>query len=134
MEIKRDVVAEDEFDTGLRRILNFGHTIGHAVEANSDFTISHGKGVAIGMCAVAKASAAYGYCTKDCTGKIIDMVARYALPTVCPYGEPQLTAKALSDKKRRGSTIGLVVPTEIGKCRVVELPVDELSDFIRAGI
>lgn len=134
VELKRDVVAADEFDNGIRFILNYGHTIGHAVEANSNFTISHGRGVAVGMCAEARAAANMGICGGDCAEKIEALVRAYGLPTRSPYGARELTEKALSDKKRRGGTIGVVVPTEIGACRVEKIPVEKLYDFIRAGI
>ncbi|MBQ6162884.1 MAG: 3-dehydroquinate synthase [Clostridia bacterium] len=134
VELKRDVVAADEFDNGIRFILNYGHTVGHAVEANSDFTISHGKGVAIGMCAEARAAARMGICSADCADAVESLVRSYGLPTRSPYDVRTLTEKALSDKKRRGGTIGVVVPTEIGKCRVEKFPVEKLCDFIGAGI
>ncbi|MBQ6020085.1 MAG: 3-dehydroquinate synthase, partial [Clostridia bacterium] len=134
VELKRDVVAADEFDNGIRFILNYGHTIGHAVEASSDFTLSHGRAVAIGMCAEARAAAAMGICSSDCADAVEALVRSYGLPARSPYDARTLTEKALYDKKRRGGQISVVLPTEIGKCRVEKLPVEELYDFIRAGI
>ena len=64
VEIKRDVVQQDEFDTGVRGLLNFGHTIGHAVEKCSDFAVSHGRAVAIGMALITKAAYLAGICEK----------------------------------------------------------------------
>lgn len=134
VEIKRDVVIEDEFDTGLRQILNFGHTVGHAVEANSHFTISHGQGVAIGMAIEAKAAAKQGYCSESCAGAIIDLIRAYQLPTESPYDASTLCEKALSDKKRRGNTISLIIPRAIGKVDIVKTPVDKLQSFIQDGM
>ena len=134
VEIKRDVVIEDEFDTGLRQILNFGHTVGHAVEANSHFTISHGQGVAIGMAIEAKAAAKQGYCSESCAGAIIDLIRAYQLPTESPYDASTLCEKALSDKKRRGNAISLIVPRAIGKVDIVKIPVDKLLPFIQDGM
>ena len=134
VEIKRDVVIEDEFDTGLRQILNFGHTVGHAVEANSHFTISHGQGVAIGMAIEAKAAFKQGYCSESCAGAIIDLIRAYQLPTESPYGASTLCEKALSDKKRRGNAISLIVPREIGKVDIVKTSVDKLQSFIQDGV
>ncbi len=134
VEIKRDVVIEDEFDTGLRQILNFGHTVGHAVEANSHFTISHGQGVAIGMAIEAKAAAKQGYCSESCAGAIIDLIRAYQLPTESPYDASTLCEKALSDKKRRGNTISLIIPRAIGKVDIVKTSVDKLQSFIQDGM
>ena len=134
VEIKRDVVIEDEFDTGLRQILNFGHTVGHAVEANSHFTISHGQGVAIGMAIEAKAAAKQGYCSESCAGAIIDLIRAYQLPTESPYDASTLCEKALSDKKRRGNAISLIVPRAIGKVDIVKTPIDKLQSFIQDGM
>ena len=134
VEIKRDVVIEDEFDTGLRQILNFGHTVGHAVEANSHFTISHGQGVAIGMAIEAKAAVKQGYCSESCAGAIIDLIRAYRLPTESPYDASTLCEKALSDKKRRGNTISLIIPRAIGKVDIVKTSVDKLQSFIRDGM
>ena len=76
---KRDVVAEDEFDTGMRMKLNLGHTIGHGVEARSNFLLSHGKAVAIGMAIVCRAS----QCPD--TGRILRILEQFGLPTTSDY-------------------------------------------------
>lgn len=134
VEIKRDVVSRDEFDTGLRAILNFGHTIGHAVEASSRFTLSHGKAVAIGMTAVSRAAAKTGHCTDACARAIQALIRQYDLPTESPYDADTLADKALSDKKRSGGTISLVLPTEIGSCKIVPTGVDAIRNFIALGL
>ena len=75
VELKRDVVAEDEFDTGSRMKLNLGHTIGHGVEKGSNFTVSHGKAVAIGMAIVSRAAAQLGFCSQE-TAKSIEKILK----------------------------------------------------------
>lgn len=127
--IKRDVVAQDEFDTGMRQLLNLGHTLGHAVEKNSDFTITHGKGVSIGMMLIARAAWKKGYSQNDLTQEIAQAAKAYDLPTENPYSSEQLAAAAMVDKKRRGGWITLVVPECIGKCVLVKVPVAELSGW-----
>lgn len=129
--IKRDVVAEDEFDTGLRQTLNLGHTLGHAVEKNSDFTLTHGKGVAIGMTLIARAAWEKGYTEEDLTPAIVEAAHAYGLPTETDDSPEQLVNTALVDKKRRGSEITLVVPRKIGHCDLVKVPVSELIDWCR---
>ncbi len=129
--IKRDVVAEDEFDTGRRQLLNLGHTLGHAVEKNSDFTLSHGKGVAVGMMLIAKAAWKKGYCESDITDVLRQALAAYALPDSTVYTPEQLASVALVDKKRRGNEITLIVPKKIGECELVKVPVSELVEWAR---
>jgi len=134
VEWKRDVVMEDEFDTGSRMMLNLGHTIGHGVEASSHFALSHGKAVAIGMAIVARAAAKSGMCSPDCSEKIRKLLRDFGLPVDTGYNAETLFRCALSDKKRSGSTVRLIIPREIGYCEVVPTPVSKLTSFIEAGL
>ena len=134
VQLKRDVVAEDEFDTGSRMKLNLGHTIGHGIEANSRYEISHGKAVAIGMAIVSRAAAAFQLCTHETTAGIEAVLQQFGLPTETAYTAQQLFDSALSDKKRSGGTVNLVVPTEIGRCSIHPIPTNELKSFIEAGL
>lgn len=134
VELKRDVVAEDEFDTGSRMKLNLGHTIGHGVEAHSHFEISHGRGVAIGMAIVTRAGAAYGICDGATRDAIVNILEKFQLPVACEYTAENLYRSALSDKKRSGGTVNLIVPERIGFCRIVPTPVEKLQSYIEAGL
>ena len=134
VELKRDVVAEDEFDTGARMKLNLGHTIGHGAEVQSHFEISHGKGVAIGMAIVSRAGAACGICDTATRDAILDILGKFQLPVSCSYSAESLYRAALSDKKRRGGMVNLIIPERIGFCRIAPTPVDELLSFIEAGL
>ena len=122
VELKRDVVAQDEFDTGARARLNLGHTFGHAIEKCSDFSITHGQGVAIGMLMAACAAG----CPDEMVHRIAACIRANGLSTHCPYPADRLTDAALSDKKRAGQTITLVLPEKIGLCRLEKVPVSEL--------
>lgn len=82
--MKRDVVENDEFDRGQRALLNLGHTIGHAVEACSGFTILHGEGVAIGMAAITRAAVEKGICDPALLPQLLDILQVYGLPTGGP--------------------------------------------------
>ncbi len=128
VEMKRDVVIEDEFDTGARMKLNLGHTIGHGVEAGSHFTVSHGKAVAIGMAIVARA------CGCPDTPRILALLEQFGLPTTTGTHPGTLFAWTHSDKKRSGHTVNLILPREIGHCEIVPSPVDDLLSFIQAGL
>lgn len=132
--LKRDVVAEDEFDHGARQKLNLGHTIGHSVEAMSNFNITHGQAVAIGMTIVAKAGHAIGSCSSITRDRIIQAIERFGLPTQTQYSAEDLYDKALSDKKVAGGSVNLIVPQYIGNCAILPTPINELLDFIKAGL
>ena len=134
VELKRDVVAEDEFDTGARMKLNLGHTVGHGVEAQSHFQISHGKAVAIGMAIVSRAGRALGICTGETTDSILEILQKFGLPCSCDYSAESLYTAALSDKKRSGGTVNLIIPERIGFCRIAPTPVEEIQAFIEAGL
>ena len=131
---KRDLVEADERDTGARQLLNLGHTAGHAVEMLSDFTISHGSAVAIGMVLMAKAAVAAGLCEADVPTHMEAMLKAYHLPTTCSYGADALAKVALSDKKRKGGSITLVLPDKIGSSRLYPVPADTLSAFFKDGL
>ena len=128
VELKRDVVMEDEFDTGARMKLNLGHTVGHGVEAKSHFAISHGKAVAIGMAIVSRASA----CAD--TPRIVALLEQFGLPTRTDYSADDLFSYTLSDKKRSGGTVNLIIPRAIGDCVIVPTKVESLKSFIQAGL
>lgn len=132
--MKRDVVARDEFDTGDRRLLNLGHTVGHGVEAKSDFTLSHGKSVAIGTAIVARSSVNYQLLSTEDATKITNLLAAFHLPTHTSDSAEDLARFALSDKKRTGGTVGLIIPRAIGQCEIRNTPVEKLTDFIQAGL
>ena len=130
---KRDVVADDEFDRGSRQLLNFGHTVGHAIEKLSGYSVCHGLAVAIGMSVVTKmACATINGCSPDCAQSMDDILIRFGLPTACPYSAGELTKVISMDKKRRGDTITLVVPAEVGICELVDVPLRDLQGYIAA--
>lgn len=133
IEIKRDVVEADEFDHGMRGLLNFGHTFGHAIEKLSGFSITHGSAVARGMVIAAKVAKVYGF--NDYTDIITKVVKDYGFETGCPYSAQELFSVILSDKKRSGSDITLVLPKEIGKCVLEKIPAAQVLELMKkAGL
>lgn len=128
VELKRDVVMEDEFDTGARMKLNLGHTIGHGVEAKSNFTLPHGKAVAIGIAIVSRA------CGCADTSRILAILAQFGLPTSTSETVDDILSYALSDKKRSANQVNLILPNAIGNCSIVPTPVEKLKSFIQAGL
>ncbi|MBE6936569.1 MAG: 3-dehydroquinate synthase [Ruminococcaceae bacterium] len=131
---KARIVEQDEHDTGLRQLLNFGHTAGHAMEACSNYRISHGHAVAMGMALMARAATRAGLCQDDSARRIAAVLEKYGLPTASPYPASALAAAALADKKRRGGSITVIVPTKTGTCVEQKLPVDELESFFALGM
>ncbi len=129
VELKRNVVENDEFDKGERQLLNFGHTMAHAIEKCSNFEISHGNAVAIGMVIAAKASAKLGWSKDDCSEEIINANKSNSLPCECDFSPENLVSAALSDKKREGETISFVVPEEIGNCVLKKVSVNILKEI-----
>lgn len=131
---KRDLVEQDEFDTGARQLLNLGHTLGHGVEACSGYTVSHGRAVAIGMTLVTRAAVAFGRCPAEVLPRLRRLLERYGLPDATACSAQALYEKTLSDKKRSGDTISLVVPIAWGASQLVRIPVSELPAWIERGL
>ena len=130
VSIKSEIVAEDEFDNGVRLLLNYGHTIGHAVEKCSKFAVSHGSAVAIGMMVMAKAEP-----NGEALAERLEAVLKtYGLPTRCEYAADDLYAVALSDKKRRNQTLHVITVPSLGNGRIVSIPVEELHTYLQKGL
>lgn len=134
VSLKRDVVGRDEYDAGERKLLNLGHTVAHAIERCSGYTVSHGYAVAMGMAVIARASAAAKICPNQTSEEITSLLEAFDLPVFTRFTPAQLAEAALSDKKRRGNTLDLILPRRIGQCFVSPTPVDALSDFFAAGM
>ena len=114
-DIKRQVVTDDERDTGLRMILNFGHTLGHAYELAGHYVEwSHGEAVAAGMCAAAQLGVELGATPPDVPGRIAGAAASLGLPTSI-YCTPDEYAAAVGlDKKGAGTDISLILLDKMG--------------------
>ncbi len=134
VEIKRDVVNQDEFDTGLRQILNFGHTFGHGIESLSNFEISHGTGVAIGMAIVTNGLKKQGLIEENVYNELLIALKNNNLPFyfACDYEE--LFEKVVSDKKRVGECINVILVKEIGKSEICKMELEKVKELIRIGI
>lgn len=132
VEIKRDVVQQDEFDNGLRGLLNFGHTFGHAIEKLSNFAVSHGSAVAKGMLIAARMAPLCGLC--DVAAELATMLSAYGFDLSCPYTADEIYDSLLSDKKRRGNKITIVLPKSVGDCVLVTVEVEELKELLHKTI
>ncbi len=134
IRMKSKIVEEDEFDKGNRQLLNLGHTFGHAIEACSRYAVSHGQAVAMGMVMMAACATANGLCERTLGDKIASVCRQFGLPTQTAYTKESLYAAMLGDKKRQGDVITLVVPEDIGRCRLYPVPIGELPAFLESGM
>jgi len=114
--IKKSIVEIDEHEQGLRRILNFGHTLGHALEAVSGYTLTHGEGVALGMVAAARLSAGMKYLPEKDALRVERVVALAGLPTRIPAGfdHEAVLSRLKMDKKKKDDVIHFVLIKKIG--------------------
>ena len=131
---KAGVVERDEKELGERKLLNLGHTVGHAIEKCSGFTIPHGHAVAAGLAIMAHSAEALGWTEGPLAERIAACLERNGLPTGTDYTAEALAQASLSDKKRAGDTITVVVPRRMGECELKKLPVSELPGLIAAGL
>ena len=134
ISVKQRLVEEDEKDVGQRQLLNFGHTMGHAIELSSRYTVSHGHAVAMGMVIATRAAMVKGWCKEDCLTPLLDVLNKFGFPLDVPYAPQSLADIALRDKKRKGKTITLVIPVRLGECVLKTIDVDELPEFIEMGL
>lgn len=131
--IKKRLVEADEHDTGMRMLLNLGHTAGHAVETCSSYSIPHGQAVAMGMAAIVRGSEAKGICESSLRKVIIDLISAYGLPTELPFPADELSKAAMTDKKNTPGKMRLIVPAAIGDCRIITIDDTDFSGWLRAG-
>lgn len=134
IRFKGEIVQSDELENGIRKMLNLGHTVGHAVEKCSDYRITHGHAVAIGLAVISRSAARMKLCSISCARRIETALIKYSLPIFSPFSAPELAAASLSDKKRSGNDITLVLPREIGDCVMQKFPISELTDIISVGL
>ncbi|MCE5196969.1 MAG: 3-dehydroquinate synthase [Negativicutes bacterium] len=134
VEIKAEIVMADEREAGRRQLLNFGHTIGHAIESCSNYTIGHGHAVAAGMWLISKAAVRQKICAPELLAELTDLLRLQQLPLRYPYPAAQLAAAALHDKKRSGDRLNLVLPLQIGQCCFYQIAMTELEAWLQAAL
>ena len=133
--IKAGVVERDEKESGERMLLNFGHTVGHAIEKCANYTgIAHGEAVGIGMLIMARAGEAADFSYAGTSDRIEAVLKKCGMPTKCEFTPEQLCEAAMLDKKRRGEYLNIVLLKEIGTSFVHRIKCAELLDFVRKGM
>ena len=130
---KAGVVERDEREQGERKLLNLGHTIGHAIEKCSGYRIPHGHAVAAGLAIMARSAERQGMTEEPVADRICACLKAQNLPVVTEYPPDMLAEAAGADKKRSGDEITIIVPRKIGRCALEKIPVSGLLFTIRAG-
>lgn len=128
IEIKSEIVSKDEYDNGIRSILNFGHTLGHTLEILSDFNISHGLAVAKGMLMASKIAKYLNISNivQD-TENILD---EYGFDKSINYSIDDIYQVMMSDKKRIGNNISFILPKEIGKYDINKIDINNIKNIL----
>lgn len=128
--IKRDIVERDEFEHGDRKLLNLGHTLGHAVEKHSNFELTHGSAVAVGMMMICSIAEQKGYAKENMTERLKNVLVKYGLPTSYSISADELFDIATGDKKVSGGNITAVIPESIGKCLLEKMSLEDFRELI----
>ena len=134
VELKRDIVNADEKEKGVRALLNFGHTVGHAIEKCSGYKIPHGSAVAVGMVIISRAAYKCSFCDENYTDIIASLNKKYSLPVSTDFSASELSSAAMADKKRSGDKIKLIIPETLGNCVIKSVPTSELEKIIGEGL
>ncbi len=134
VEIKAEIVEGDEFDTGNRQLLNLGHTVGHAIEKYSNFSVSHGQAVAKGTAIISRAAVKQGFLSEDDAERILRALKSHSLSTNTDFPKDELYNAMLSDKKRSADSITIVIPVKIGECILSKIEIRKLQDIINFGL
>ena len=133
VDIKRAIVEQDEREAGERKLLNFGHTIGHALEKYYGYaSLSHGFAVAVGMSWITKASENRGLTRPGTLSRLDTLLKKFCLPTDDPAPLKDLLSGILLDKKRAGLDIDLVLLNSIGHSFIHPVPIDKITEFLNA--
>lgn len=131
VDCKRQVVEADALDKGERMILNFGHTLGHALEKLHGFSgLSHGEAVGIGMVLISKAAERAGLTAPGTSGKIVTLLERYHLPTATDRNMDELAKATALDKKSAGKNLRLILLHDIGDAYIYTIPAADLQMFL----
>ena len=127
---KCEVIREDFEDRGLRKTLNFGHTLGHAIEKASKYEESHGMAVVKGMALMFRISTGEGWCDESIQEVFLALIDEYDYDASIDCGVDELIEYVKADKKRSGDYIDIVIPCEMNKCKIKRLLVTELASLI----
>lgn len=121
--IKKELVKEDEKDKGIRQILNYGHTFAHAIEKNSNYEISHGHAVALGMKIMVKNF------YKDFYQEFLEVLQKYELDRKIDFPTEKIVKVCMVDKKSKKNTINIIVARKLGSCEILNIDLKDLTEI-----
>lgn len=124
VNIKTRIVLKDEFETGDRKLLNFGHTLGHAIE--NTYKLSHGQAISIGMVAASKLSEKYTGLLPESTNRLEQLLLKYGLPVTCHMDLDTVWKYLITDKKKAGRDMNFVLLSSLGVAVYRPIPLSEL--------
>ena len=130
IRLKLDIVERDERESGIRRVLNLGHTIGHAIEKCCR-ELNHGEGVAVGMSLMAQAAAKRGIMQSAEAERIDSLLTALGFTLTPPVAIAEIMREVRHDKKKHDNILRAVLPERIGKCRIEELTFDEFEQLFQ---
>ena len=119
LNVKRSVVEKDEKETGLRRILNFGHTVGHGIESTNEGTLYHGECVALGMIPM---------CDEKIREKVIGVLKKYGLYRIMEYDWEKIASAAFHDKKADGDTVTVIAVSSVGSFEIKKMQCSQVIE------
>ena len=128
VEIKAEIVMDDEFDNGKRQLLNLGHTFGHAIELLSNFELSHGEAISIGTVIACEFSNKINFGKVD-IDLVKEVLVNNGLPVATNFTHSEIFETLLTDKKRRGNQISLILPVEIGDSRIYKIEIEKFKEL-----
>ena len=132
--MKRDIVEEDEKESGVRKLLNLGHTFAHAIELLSGYGISHGRAVATGLAMAARAAAKCEVLHTNTCERIESLVSAMGYEAHTHFAAADIAEAILGDKKVEGDSIDIVLPQSIGSCAVRRTPLSEIGKVVEDAI
>ncbi|MBR6587047.1 MAG: 3-dehydroquinate synthase [Kiritimatiellae bacterium] len=132
--MKRDIVEADEKESGMRKLLNLGHTFAHAIEKLSGFGISHGRAVATGIAMASRAAAKRGALSGEDCVRIESLVSAMGYDVHVKFAATEIADAMMDDKKVEGESIDLVIPHGIGHCAVCRMPLAEVGKVVADAV
>lgn len=132
--MKRDIVEKDEKESGVRKLLNLGHTFAHAIELLSGYAVSHGRAVATGLAMAARVAVRCGVLHADTCRRIEALVSAMGYETHTRFAAADIAEAVLGDKKVEGDSIDIILPRSIGSCAVRRTPLSEIGKVVEDAV
>lgn len=134
VQIKADVVEQDPLDKGVRALLNFGHTAGHAVESLSNFSLLHGEAVAVGMSIMTRVGEYMGETQAGTAKRLDEIMKAQGLDTKCTYSAEDIAIKMSLDKKAEQGGVKAVLISKIGKAHTKHITLDDMLIYVKKAL